>query len=433
MSEDSKSFDRKGLTERLDIDFALQAAGLGVWELDPVTNRVQWDDRCRELFGISRASQFDFDETLNYVYPGDVSRIQQAAQQAMTPGSSGIYKVIYRTIRENGEIRWIRSTGRSYFNEAGQVVRFAGVVQDVTEEMLNRQKLEESEERYRTLTAQLEQQVEERTQELEAANEELAAVNEELSATNDSLAESNQLLSRTNLNLEQFAYVASHDLQEPLRKVQQFGDVLKSQYASQLGPGVAYLDRMRSAASRMSALIRDLLTFSRIATQKDSMDAVALNRVIDSVLTDLELIIGETGAIIDVDRLPTLHGDALQLGQLFQNLLSNALKFRHSGRSPQIRIRYGLVAAGELPPGLRPTRVAARYHSLEISDNGIGFDEKYADQIFQVFQRLHGRSQYEGTGIGLAICQKVVDNHGGAISARSRPGEGATFSIYLPA
>ncbi|MGV3560677.1 sensor histidine kinase [Larkinella arboricola] len=419
MSEASKPFDRKGLTERLDIDFALQAAGLGVWEVDPVTNRVQWDDRCRELFGISKASQFAFDETLNYVYPDDVSRIEQAVQQAMKPESGGIYKVIYRTIREDGVIRWIRSTGRSYFNEAGQVVRFAGVVQDVTEEMINRQKLEESEERYRTLSAQLEQQVQERTQ--------------ELAATNDNLAESNQLLSTINLNLEQFAYVASHDLQEPLRKVQQFGDVLKSQYASQLGAGVAYLDRMRSAASRMSALIRDLLTFSRISTQKESMDAVSLNRVIDSVLTDLELTIGETGAIIDVDRLPTIHGDALQLGQLFQNLLSNALKFRQTGRSPQIRIRYRPVAANDLPTGLRPTRAAARYHCLEVSDNGIGFDEKYANQIFQVFQRLHGRSQYEGTGIGLAICQKVVDNHGGAIAARSQPGEGATFSLYLPA
>ena len=426
MSVDSKPTDKKALTERLDIDFALQAAGLGVWELDPATNQVQWDDRCRELFGISKDNQLAFRETLNYVHPDDVIRIDQAVQRAMQPESGGIYKVIYRTVREDGAIRWIRSTGRSYFNEAGQVVRFAGVVQDVTEEMVNRQKLEESEERYRILSAQLEQQVQERTQELAAANEELAA-------TNDSLAESNQLLSRTNLNLEQFAYVASHDLQEPLRKVQQFGDVLKSQYAAQLGPGVAYLDRMRAAASRMSALIRDLLTFSRIATQKDSMDAVSLNRVIDMVLMDLELVIGETAATIDVDRLPTIQGDALQLAQLFQNLLSNALKFRQTDRSPRIRIRYRSVLASDLPAGVRPTRVAARYHCLEVSDNGIGFDQKYADRIFQVFQRLHGRSQYEGTGIGLAICQKVADNHGGTISARSQPGEGATFSIYLPA
>lgn len=325
------------------------------------------------------------------------------------------------------------------FDAEGQVFGVMNTAADVTDLVQAQQQLELSEERYRTLYGELEQVVQQRTEELAATNEELAAINEELTATNEQYAVSNEellestmLLSRSNSNLEQFAYVASHDLQEPLRKIQQFGDLLKGQYADQLGAGAAYLDRMQSAASRMSTLIRDLLTFSRIATQQETREPVSLNAVINTTLTDLELVIAETEAEVQVEDLPTVIGDPLQLGQLFSNLLNNALKFRRPGVAPIVQVKAGWLAADHLPADIKLSRGTIAYHLIEVIDNGIGFDEKYRDRMFQVFQRLHGRSEYAGTGIGLAICQKVVTNHGGAITATSQPGQGATFRVYLP-
>ncbi|GAB3036278.1 PAS domain-containing sensor histidine kinase [Spirosoma pulveris] len=314
----------------------------------------------------------------------------------------------------------------------GEVIGFATVSQDITRQRRVQQALLESEERYRRLSAHLEQEVLERTSELASVNEELAAANEELATANEELTESNELLTRSNDNLEQFAYVASHDLQEPLRKIQQFGDLLKVQYQAELGDGATYLERMQSAAGRMSTLIRDLLSFSRISTGQVNLVTVSLASVVDAVLTDLELRIQETGAVIEVDDLPTIRGDRSQLEQLFQNLLSNALKFRHANRTTQIGIWLETVPIKQLPLLVRPARSVKNYYRIDITDNGIGFDEKYADRIFQVFQRLHGKSEFAGTGVGLAICQKVVANHGGAIIATSRPGAGATFSVYLP-
>lgn len=253
-----------------------------------------------------------------------------------------------------------------------------------------------------------------------------------LRAYQKKLEENNEALSRSNEHLQQFAYVASHDLQEPLRKIQAFGSLIQSQYGSQLGEGAHYLDRMQGAASRMSVLIRDLLTFSRISTHQEAAKAVPLIPLIESVLTDLDLIIQETEARITVDSLPIIQGDPTQLGQLFQNLLSNALKFRRPDVSPLIRISCHTLAATKLPPSVKPARTAAQYYRIDVTDNGIGFDEKFLDRIFQVFQRLHGRSEFAGTGVGLAICEKVVANHGGAITAHSQPNHGATFSVFLP-
>lgn len=296
---------------------------------------------------------------------------------------------------------------------------------ETTEQVLARQKIEQSESRYRTLSADLEQQVKQRTVELEARNQELATLNNKLN-------ESNNLLARSNENLQKFAYVASHDLQEPLRKIQQFGAILKSQYQEGLGDGVDYLERMQLAANRMSLLIRDLLDYSRVATQRDRTERLSLHEVVIRALTDLELVIAETAAQVNVEPLPTVLGDPSQLGQLFLNLLSNALKFRQPDTTPQIAIRSALVAADDLPPSVKPVRLAPAYHQIEIADNGIGFDDRQVDRIFEVFQRLHGRNKFAGTGIGLAICERVVANHGGGITASSQPGQGATFKVYLP-
>lgn len=239
-------------------------------------------------------------------------------------------------------------------------------------------------------------------------------------------------LNRSNESLQQFAYIASHDLQEPLRKIQQFGELLQTQYAHVLGGGVDYLGRMQAAASRMSTLIRDLLAYSRISTGQHTTTPVSLTKVVGMALADLELRIRESEAVVEVDPLPTVAGDATQLGQLFQNLLSNAFKFRQAELPPVVTIRAHQVAATDLPPSVKPVRTVPQYHRFDVVDNGIGFDPKYVDRIFQVFQRLHGKSEFAGTGIGLAICEKVVTNHGGAITASSQPGQGATFSIYLP-
>ncbi len=236
------------------------------------------------------------------------------------------------------------------------------------------------------------------------------------------VAERTAELQRSNRDLEQFAAVASHDLQEPLRKIQAFGDRLSRNSRELLGPkGLEDLDRIQFAATRMRRLIDDLLTFSRVTTKAQPFTPIDLNVVLHGVLSDLEVRIAQTSAHIEEATLPTIDADPAQMRQLLQNLIANALKFHRPGVPPVVRI--GIESAEDLPPG---------HVRLFVADNGIGFDERYLDRIFQVFQRLHGRHEYEGTGIGLAICKKIVERHGGLITARSQPELGAVFLIDLP-
>jgi PAS domain S-box-containing protein len=384
-----------------------EAADLGTFDMDVTTNHMIWDERCRTLFGISHSDIVSFNtDFIANLHPDDQERIVDTIKNVFIKSvSNGDYDVEYRTIGvEDQQIRWVRAKGKAYFNEADEPVRFIGSVLDITPQMNALKKIEEV--------------VTERTLELAGANHQLR--------------ESNALLARSNENLQQFAYVASHDLQEPLRKIQQFGDLLKKGQADKTGETILYLERMQSAASRMSMLIKDLLDFSRISTQRDASDSVSLQRVVERVVSTLELRVEELGAQIRVGSLPTVLGDSSQLGQLFQNLMSNALKFHRPGSSPRIEVTAQWLAAEHLPAGIKPGRGAIAYHRIDVVDNGIGFDEKYLDRIFQVFQRLHGKNEFAGTGIGLAICEKVVLNHGGAITAMSQPGQGATFSVYLP-
>jgi len=240
-----------------------------------------------------------------------------------------------------------------------------------------------------------------------------------------------QELKRSNANLEQFAYVASHDLQEPLRKVITFGDVLQNQYADQLSEsGADMVRRMQSAAQRMQTLIQDLLTYSRIANKRNAFQQVDLSQVLDEVIMDLEATIHSKKAVLHVEPLPTIHGDALQLRQLFQNLLSNALKFSKEDVQPSVTIASRLVSGQNTNQLSVP--VGQKFVEVTVSDNGIGFEQTYAERIFQLFQRLHTRSNYSGTGIGLSIVQKVVENHHGIIRAEGRSGQGASFVILFP-
>ena len=253
------------------------------------------------------------------------------------------------------------------------------------------------------------------------------------SASEEELRNKLYVLESAKESLEQFAYVASHDLQEPLRKIRAFGDRLAAKYAEQLqGSGQDYIARMQNAAERMQQLIDDLLQYSRVGRIQGEPQTIDLNEVVASVLENLETRIEESQAQISYDDLPTIIGEPWQMKQLFQNLISNAIKFRKKDRPPQVHIRSNEILPDEVSRIRKDHLIDTTYYKIAVADNGIGFDEKYLDRIFDIFQRLHGRNEYSGTGIGLAICQKIVENHYGAIFAQAVPDQGATFSMVLP-
>jgi len=237
-------------------------------------------------------------------------------------------------------------------------------------------------------------------------------------------------LERSNRELQDFAYVASHDLQEPLRKIVVFGERLKEQSDEKLDPESRdFLERMQKAASRMQTLINDLLAFSRVTTKAQPFIQVDLAHVAREVVNDLEGRIEQVKGRVEIGTLPLIDAEALQMRQLIQNLIGNALKFRRPDVPPVVKVTAQIIT-GPSPDG--GTAVAKKFCRLTVSDNGIGFDEKYLDRIFNVFQRLHSRNEYEGTGMGLAIARKIVLLHHGEITAKSKPGEGATFIVTLP-
>lgn len=263
----------------------------------------------------------------------------------------------------------------------------------------------------------------------------------ELKAAQRQLEQQNSALAQSNESLQSFAYVASHDLQEPLRKIQAFSSMLMERYTPALGPqGANLVERMDSAAGRMAVLIRDLLTLARLTTEPHPFRPVSLDTLVADVLNDLETVVQRKQAIVEMDQLCTVHGDPLQLRQLFQNLISNALKFskaepvQEQSERPHIQITCHLLSHLELPAGVTPVQAQNQrsFYAISVADNGIGFSPEQAEHIFGAFQRLHARSQYEGSGIGLAIARRVVDNHGGMITAEGYLGQGATFTVYLP-
>jgi light-regulated signal transduction histidine kinase (bacteriophytochrome) len=232
-------------------------------------------------------------------------------------------------------------------------------------------------------------------------------------------------LELSNQELSDFASVAAHDLQEPLRKIQSFSDRLRVRAKQELQPeSMDFLDRIQNSAHRMQVLINDLLTYSRVTTKAQPFLPVNLNQIVAQVVSDLEVRLEKTKGRVEWDALPTLDADPTQMYQLFQNLINNALKFSKPDVPPVVKLTALRKDSASLMMGSAC--------EISVSDNGIGFDEKYLDRIFTIFQRLHGRHEYEGTGIGLAVCRKIVDRHGGLISARSKEGEGAQFLVTLP-
>ena len=277
----------------------------------------------------------------------------------------------------------------------------------------------------------LEQRVKERTTELEQAKNGLETEIVQRKRAEAKLERQAQELARSNGELEQFASVASHDLQEPLRKIQAFGDMLRNRGGQALGDQARdYLGRMQDAAERMQALINDLLTFSRVTTRAQPFVPVDLGKLTMQVLSDLEVSIERAGGSVEVGVLPTIEADPTQMRQLLQNLISNGLKFHRPGVSPCVSIR-GQLVDGRVDRQ-NGDSLGDRLLELTVEDNGIGFEEKYLDRIFAVFQRLQGRGAYEGSGLGLAICRKIVERHRGHITAKSAPAQGSTFIVTLP-
>jgi PAS domain S-box-containing protein len=364
---------------------AQRAADMGSWDWDIESNALFWSEQIEPLFGFD-PGEFEgtYDAFLNTVHPDDRDFVVESVNACLEDPDRE-YAIDHRIVWPNGEVRWVSETGDVIRNTQGQPIRMLGIVQDVTQ----------------------------------SKQAEMA------------LAQKTAELARSNAELEQFAYIASHDLQEPLRKVRAFGDRLEDKYGDLLEErGRDYLDRMRNAAHRMQRLINALLSYSRVTTQARPYEPVDLDDVLREVLSDLELRIAQSGGQIRVGDLPTLHADGLQMHQLFQNLLTNALKFHREGEAPVVNVSARCFAAQEAAEHEDFPDVA--FCQIRVEDEGIGFDQKYVDRIFDPFQRLHGRGQYEGTGMGLAICRKIVERHGGRITADSQPGEGAAFIVTLP-
>ncbi|NIJ52523.1 PAS domain-containing sensor histidine kinase [Dyadobacter arcticus] len=420
MNTTSSPFSHSNFDENVRLTTALELAVIGSWQLSLSDKQVWMCDQFKVQFDYQGGNVIGCEDLFELVHLDDKIRARQAFNDALVPGTAGSFNVDIRSRQySNSAEHWLNWKGKVFFQINGEPYQFSGILQDISPAYTSKNTLVEDRSKNRVV-------------ELEDINQQLATVNEEYWAANEELSVANNRLIRSNENLEQFAYIASHDLQEPLRKIQSFGNLLKARFSEQLGEGIIYLDKMQAAARRMSVLIEDILAFSHATLQDSGISRVALNEVVNDVMVDLEAAIHQAGAAIAVPVLPQVRGDAAQLSQLFQNILSNAIKFKRKGTQPVIEIRWNIVSSLDLPDHVHPRTVTAAYDRIDISDNGIGFDQQHKDRIFKLFQRLHSKSEFEGTGIGLAICEKVIGNHGGAIGVESQIGTGSTFSIHFP-
>jgi signal transduction histidine kinase len=391
--------ERKKAEENLQVsnqqlNAAQEIAKIGHWEWDVAANRVSWSNELYKIYRTPPGSDISYESYLEKLHPEDRDFVNKAVQQAFAEKSFPSFT--HRILFDDGSERILQSKGEVLTNEAGEVVKMIGTAQDITE----------------LQKAQV--QLQERTQALETSNAEL----------------------------QRFAYVASHDLQEPLRKIMTFASLLEKEVAGNATEkGKVYMDKIVESSDRMQQLIDDILAFSSLRATREAFRPTDLNLVLKQVLSDMEVRIDTTGATVHADKLPVIEAIPSQMGQLFQNLISNGLKFRKEGVRPSININCRLVGAGEVRSHEEVLGIINDFsnHSnreqfvrIEITDNGIGFDDVYAGKIFEIFQRLHSNKMYEGTGIGLAICKRIIDNHHGHIAATGKPGEGATFILFLP-
>ena len=393
---------------------ALETGGLGILSTNWQEGTVTADKRAREIFGFE--GEQSFDAFLSRIHPDD----RQLREEAIREGDKhGSFNFEVRLLFPDGSIRWIHSRGMIKKNSDGQLVGSFGLIQDITAQ--------------KEFALTLHEEVEQRTAELEVANKTLRQLNEELL--------------RSNANLEEFARAASHDLKEPVRKMQVFASRLKETLSDRLNEEEKdVFRRMERAAERMGLLVDDLLEYAHLGGVQGKTEAIDLNEKLSRILSDLELMISEKGAFVEIDKLPVIKGQRRQIQQLFQNLLTNALKYSRKDVAPHVRITSKVIKSEEVDervakaifkPGTSNKQSSVSmpqyFHQIEVTDNGIGFPPEDAEKIFQVFTRLHGKDEYVGTGIGLSIAKKVVENHNGYIYATGRPGIGATFTVLFPA
>jgi PAS domain S-box-containing protein len=376
---------------------AQQIARIGHWEWDVKANTLYWSPSLLRIYGLTEqeVEGLSYERFLDKVHPEDRSYVQSIIEKSFEEKKFREY--YHRIVLKDGTIKTLHARGEIIVDSKGDVIKMIGTGQDITEQKNAQQELLR------------------KTHELETMNDEL----------------------------QKFAYIASHDLQEPLRKIITFTSLLEKDLRPEVdNKGQVYIDKVVNASSRMQKLIDDILQFARLSGNSEPFETCDLNKLLEQVLSDMEVQITQTGAQIEVGKLPVIDCNPSQLGQVFQNLISNAIKFRNSDVQPKISI------TAVVGPAMNHSRLdsqrqfsiigdpvyweAEKYCRISVKDNGIGFDEAYLDKIFNLFQRLHSKNTYEGTGIGLSICKKIVDYHHGTITAKSKPGEGAEFIIELP-
>jgi PAS domain S-box-containing protein len=361
----------------------------GSWEYDANESITTYSDGLFRLLGLSpddypegKMARLYYNQ---FIVPEDAQRVMDCMSDASANKKPDFY-LEHQIIDANEKLKHVAMKARCFYDNNGNMSRILGVIADRTEVEAYQVELE------RRLVA----------------------------------------LKKSNSELEQFAYVASHDLQEPLRKIIAFGERLNHKYTDALSSeGKFYVDRMINASNRMQTMIQDLLTYSRVARQNDIFQQVSLKEVFKQVLSDLEIKIQEKQATITFDNLPKIMANSIQMYQLFQNLLTNALKFTKPEVPVIITVKCEKASPLEIKQNLEMSPFV-NYYKITVSDNGIGLEQEYAEKIFALFQRLHGRSEYEGTGLGLAICRKIVEGHQGQIRATGTLNVGTEFTIYLP-
>lgn len=362
--------------------FNSDAFGTFEWILS--TDKIFMSDGLYNIYELDNYQQQINNELYaSFIHPDNKDRVAIATGHAIASGED--MSIEYKIITAQKNVKRVHALARAIRNKDGKAIKFAGSIRDITEQK------------------RIEDDLENKVRELHHSNKEL----------------------------EEFAYVASHDMQEPLRKITTFSDRLTERYKDVLtGDGAMYLSRIVASAENMRSLINDLLDFSRITKTMLPYETVNLNVVLREVKSELELVIEETGTTFDTHTLPTLDAVPSQMKQVFNNIISNAIKFHKQDVAPVITIETHLLSDEDKRQFELPQNIV--YQKIQITDNGIGFENEYATRIFQVFQRLHGKSEYPGSGIGLAICKKILEYHNGIIFAENVPDKGARFTFILP-
>ena len=383
---------------------AIELAELAAWSYNIKDKTFTYSPRFMEWLGITEETKtaVEIYERLPDGYP---QHVEAGIEEAIKPGGNGIYKHEHPIVNHTTGVRiLINAQAQLIYDLQGNPELLSGTARDVTGE--------------RALQQQLENQVRERTEKLQYANAELA--------------EANDSLQKSNSELGQFAYIASHDLQEPVRKISTFIKMLENTLGDSIDErSKFYIQRIENSTLRMTSLIRDILGYSQLSKDSEVFSKTNLNDIFHGVLSDFELIIEQKNVMLTIDDMPVIEAIPLQMTQLFGNLISNSIKYSREEVAPVITVSVSLATPDEL--NKYHLSSACEYYKINFKDNGIGFKQDYAHQIFNIFQRLHSKNEYWGTGIGLAMCKKIVQNHNGDIFAFSNEGEGAHFVVYLPA